>query len=251
VEEGRQIEAGSATEPSDKVVRLPRDWLGPRDDLVPFGRSTPPAAEPELAGFAPNDFWGERAAAVHSVVEAPEDKPAQNPPAGDSPTSTPKVRFGRQRLAAAAFVGIAAAAAVALLFGGSPHHVASGARLNIAAIVRSGVSRILNAGPPRIVARATSPRTTPRTVKHGRRRAPRRKPAPARGQHHTSPPPASTYVARASPPSPQPTYHPSVSSPAPRTVRSTHRAAPTTSTGAAVSPTGQNGALGPVQSPNG
>ena len=41
MEEGRQIEAGRAAESSDKVIRLPRDWLGPREDLVPFGYFTP------------------------------------------------------------------------------------------------------------------------------------------------------------------------------------------------------------------
>lgn len=239
MDEGRQIEVGSATEPSNKVVRLPRDWLGPPEELVPFGQSAPPPTEPDIAEFAPNDFWGERAAAIHSVVEAPEEAP----PADDST----KVRAGQRRFAAAALVGIAAAAALALLLGGSPNHVTNGPRLNLAAIVSSGVSRILKLGPPRVVAHATSPRP----VRHVSHRAPRPKPRPPRPERHSSPPPASTYVAHAPPPSPQPTYHPSVSAPVSRIVTSPHHDRPTTSSGAAVSPTGQNGALGPVQSPNG
>jgi hypothetical protein len=244
VEEGRQIEAGSATEPSNKVVRFPRDWLGPRDELVPLGQSAPPPTEPDLAAFAPDDFWGERAAAIHSVVQAPTDEPPLEPPA----TAPLKPRVVRRRLAAAALVGIAAAAALAFLLGGSPNHVTRNAPWNFAAIVSSGVSRILKLGPPQIVARATSPPT----VKHVRHRAPHHKAPPRRAEHHSSPRPASTYVAHASPPPrPQPTYHPSVSTPAPRIVTSPHRASSRTSSGATVSPTGQNGALGPVQSPNG
>lgn len=247
MDEGRQIEAGSATESSNKVVRLPRDWLGPHEELVPFGQSTPPPTEPDLTALAPNDFWGERAAAIHSAVQAPEDEAPDIPPTVE-PTS--KARLGRRHLAAAAFAGIAAVAALLLLFfGGSPNHVVGGARLNIAAIVDNGVARILNAGPPRVVPHIASSRT-PRPPKHVRHRAshPHRAPTPA--QHHRSLSRVSTPVVHESPPIAQPTYHPSVSSPAPRIVTTPHRAS-TTSSGATVSPTGQNGALGPVQSPNG
>jgi hypothetical protein len=250
VEKGRQIEAGSAPEQSDKVVRLPRDWLGPREDLVPFGPSPAPPAEPDLASFAPDDFWGERAAAIHSVVQAPPAEPPDDRPADDRPSPARKPRLRHQRLAAAvavAVAGIAAAGAVVLLFGGSPSHETGGARLNIAAIVSDGVSQILKAGPPRVVTRATAPRP----VNHVRHRAPRSKPAPPRTHHHTSPPSATTYVSHPSTPSPQPTYHPTVSSPAPRIVTTQTRAASRTSSAARVTPTGQNGALGPVQSPNG
>jgi hypothetical protein len=245
VEEDRQIEAGGATEQSDKVVRLPRDWLGPREHLVPFSQSTPPLVEPELDAFAPNDFWGERAAAIHSVVQAPEDDAPEEPPAGESE----KVRAGRRRLAAAAFVGIAAVAALAVLLGGSPSRVTSGPRLNIAAILNTGVSRILKGGPPHVVAHTTPPRP----VRHVRHHVPRPKPAPARVEHHSSRAPVSTYVARASTSS---LAQASTSSPppartSPRIVTSAHRTQPAASASTTVSPTGQNGALGPVQSPNG
>src|SRR5205823_7705074 len=47
----------------DKVIRLPRDWLGPREDLVPFGpsadrhspepsESEPPSGERDAPGDA-------------------------------------------------------------------------------------------------------------------------------------------------------------------------------------------------------
>jgi hypothetical protein len=243
VEEGREIEAGGATETSNKVVRLPRDWLGPPEELVPLGQSAQPPAEPDVTGFAPNDFWGERAAAVHSVVQAPEAEPPADPPT----IGSTKLRVGRRRLAAAAFAGIAAAAAVAFLLAGSPNHATPGARLNIAAIVSNGVSRILKLGPPRIAARAAAPHP----VRHVRHRPVRPKAPPVRVEHHSSPPPASTYVAHAPARVLQPTYHSSVSTAVPRIVASPHRAISRTSSVATVSPTGQNGALGPVQSPNG
>jgi hypothetical protein len=68
----------------DNVVRLPRDWLGPRDELVPFGPSAapkPPGSESEAgapsstaddgppAAVSPADFWGEHAAALHDAFE--------------------------------------------------------------------------------------------------------------------------------------------------------------------------------------
>jgi hypothetical protein len=243
VDEGRQIEAGSATDRSEKVVRLPRDWLGPREDLVPFSQAAPPPLEPELDAFAPNDFWGERAAVIHSVVQAPEDDARQDPPAGESE----KPRSGRRRLAAAAaVVGIAAAGALVILLGGSPNRATPGPRLNIAAILNSGISRILKGGPPHVVAHAT-PRRAVQPVRH---HVSRPTPAPARAEHHSSTPSVSTYVARASTSTARTTpVRPAP--PAPRIVTRTQRAQSTASASATVTPTGQNGALGPVQSPNG
>jgi hypothetical protein len=73
------------------VVQLPRDWLGPREDLVPFGRrargdgsDTPPkderAAEDREPQVGPpvddlvlsaEDFWGEGSAAVQNALQGP------------------------------------------------------------------------------------------------------------------------------------------------------------------------------------
>ena len=243
MEEGRQIELGTATERSDKVVRLPRDWLGPREDLIPFAQSDPHRCEPDA--FVPNDFWGERAAAIHSVVQAPEDEAPADAPAGEPPAPAPRSRL--LRLAAAALVVIAAAGAVPLLFGGSPTHVSGRDQLNIAAIVSNGVSRITNVGLPRLIARAT----TPRTLKHVIHRASRPKSMPARAHHHSFPRSASTNVAHASVLSARPTYQVTVTSQAPRVDTSAPSGRRSTSSSATVSPTGQVGALGPVSSPNG
>ena len=62
--DGRHAKPGGTemkTGNEDNVVRLPRDWLGPREDLIPFGPSA--EAEAEDAGLATppstHDFWGE------------------------------------------------------------------------------------------------------------------------------------------------------------------------------------------------
>lgn len=250
MEEGRQIQAGNPADASDKVVRLPRDWLGPREHLVPIAPSGPPPIAPESDEFAPtaDDFWGERSAAIHDVVQAPEPEP--RPGAADpEPARTPPKSRLVGRIAAVGLAGIAAIGAIVLLLSGSPRPNLGGARLNIAAILYTGVSRIERITPPRIVARGRvfpAVKSTPRRPTHARAAA-------VRTRHHTTPSPVSTYVAHA-----QPIYHPTVSPPAahvytpPPAASSIRRpAAATASSGATVSPTGQSGALGPVQSPNG
>lgn len=75
-------EPQSAAEQGGKVVPLPRDWLGPREDLVPFGPSAgagPPEEdggeppEPALTEVkrpvSPEDFWGEHSAALQGAVD--------------------------------------------------------------------------------------------------------------------------------------------------------------------------------------
>jgi len=79
----------------DNVVRFPRDWLGPLDELVPFGPSAT-ADAPDAGGRAEvvdlrpcaplgaADFWGEGSAAIHDVMQAPQ--PAEQPvPSGTAP----------------------------------------------------------------------------------------------------------------------------------------------------------------------
>jgi hypothetical protein len=60
--DGRHAKPGGREmETEDNVVRLPRDWLAPREELIPFG----PSAEAEDDGLATppstHDFWGEPA----------------------------------------------------------------------------------------------------------------------------------------------------------------------------------------------
>ena len=79
--DGRQTADGSALD--DNVVRLPRDWLGPRDELIPLGSS----ANGHSAARRPSasDFWGEASSSLQSAVEAP------------APPRRPSGRIGRCR----------------------------------------------------------------------------------------------------------------------------------------------------------
>jgi hypothetical protein len=75
--EGPPTENGKAGRDSN-VVRFPRDWIGPRDELVPFGprayeeseaRPSPPTADEAPPSAA--DFWGEGSAAVQDALQGP------------------------------------------------------------------------------------------------------------------------------------------------------------------------------------
>lgn len=120
----------------DKVIRLPRDWLGPREDLVPFGPSAhrqskepresesspgqpdawgddasarPPLEEvppPPLDPVSPDDFWGERSAAL----QGPLDHADREAAVGDA--SEPTLRRRRAPVLAG---GAAAAVAIGIL----------------------------------------------------------------------------------------------------------------------------------------
>ena len=64
----------------DNVVRLPVDWLGPRDELVPI-TPRPEAPQPSPAA----DFWGDGSAAIQApVIAAPKPGEAPSPDAADS-----------------------------------------------------------------------------------------------------------------------------------------------------------------------
>jgi len=57
------------------VVRFPRDWLGPREELIPFGPSAEgPSNDTRSAGRPPtaDDFWGESSSSIQDALQAPE-----------------------------------------------------------------------------------------------------------------------------------------------------------------------------------
>ena len=66
-------DGGNGAAGLDNVVRLPTDWLGSRDELVPIGRpDRTDDAEPDVAmPPAAEDFWGEASAAVQDALQAP------------------------------------------------------------------------------------------------------------------------------------------------------------------------------------
>jgi hypothetical protein len=109
--------------PGDNVVRLPRDWLGPREELVPLEGTTGAAAS---AGAPPraDDFWGEDSAALQDPWQAPED----TGPAVVSGGGVRQARWrgpafayrGRRRVAASvALVAAVAATGIGVAYAGS------------------------------------------------------------------------------------------------------------------------------------
>ena len=68
-------ESDETTKPAragDNVVRLPRDWLGPREELVPLEGTTGAASSAAVPPRA-DDFWGEDSAALQDAWQAPEE----------------------------------------------------------------------------------------------------------------------------------------------------------------------------------
>jgi hypothetical protein len=80
-----QTEVGKrGAESASNVVRLPRDWLGPRDKLVPFGRSAGHPLDPALSPPpSASDFWGEHSDALQGVLQHPGDVGASTALVGD------------------------------------------------------------------------------------------------------------------------------------------------------------------------
>ena len=285
--------------PQTNVVRL-EDWIGPYDELVPFGRRRPPR-EPHqpfddstpdgtfaISDPPPSaeDFWGERAGAIHDALQAPSEdwaaptdgsgrkteiRPDERSPrrrrrlvAGRrvghafSPTLASPVR--RRSLAAGAIVLAVVGVALAVMrFDTGPSASGGAAKTQVAFVLNDGVSRVLRLSLPVI-----EPRSRHRAVavRHSVRVA-RRVSHPHRdvsepvvtassdggGVVANSQPPATAYSAQLSPA----TTPPSSTSDTSRETSSssTSSGARSTASSAAVSPTGESGALGPVHSPNG
>ncbi len=85
-------------------MRLPRDWLGSPDELVPIGGSDRPGrfADEEPGSEMPpaaEDFWGEDSAAVQDALQGPTRHEPSGPPAtGLRPaTGAPGESRGRVR----------------------------------------------------------------------------------------------------------------------------------------------------------
>lgn len=72
------MEGDGQPDSSGNVVRLPRDWLGPREELVPIG---PRARAAERTDDDPADaqpptaasFWGEDSGSLQAPMQAPEE----------------------------------------------------------------------------------------------------------------------------------------------------------------------------------
>ena len=103
--EGPQSEdGGSGIRRDDNVVRLPRDWLGPREDLVPFGPSAQnqPDRPPLDLPLTADAFWSESSASVHDALQA---SPSDPNGLGSAELGRPRGRFpARGRVLAGGWV---------------------------------------------------------------------------------------------------------------------------------------------------
>jgi hypothetical protein len=271
-----QTTEGSKDAPQNVVPLW--DWIGPHDELVPFGRSgqehepEEPAEQASAATFAAeapasaSDFWGERAASVHDALQAPAEdwaraddgasvgSPTAHPIAS---TSTPARPFARLRLRWRFVLGAAAAvavtgAALALTLGGRAPTGAGPAKTQVASVLTDGMNRVLGLDLPVITPRPG--RAHPAVDRHrvaAARVAPHPRSVPERVRYARSA--AATVAAVSHPEAQAPTAQVGAANPpVPTTSDSVSTASNTpNSASAPVSATGQSGALGPIQSPNG
>lgn len=290
--EGPQTNEGNGLAPPDATVVQLGDWIGPRDELVPFGRrprprlperplaqaarprsvpepasnsapSNPPATATSEPPPSAEDFWGERAAAIHDALQAPADEWPPAAAAGDDPSRAESdaracVSNGGvsgRSLAAAACVAILALAGLATALnplggGASRHGAGGGPRLPLASVLNNGVSRALTLELSRIKLSTARPRI--RVVGSARARRQRTRSRPiSEPVHYTthaaiSHPGVPAYTVRVTPAASAPTdaAETQTSRPSPLEAR------PTSSRSTAPA-TGASGALGPIQSPNG
>ena len=86
--DGPTKDGNGATRNEENVIRLPRDWLGPPEELVPIGPAARARAAQLDVGDAPppaaDAFWSEDAAALHDAVQAPVGTAGErlSPPVG-------------------------------------------------------------------------------------------------------------------------------------------------------------------------
>lgn len=178
-EETRAGGSQTGSDEGNNVVRIPRDWFGPKDDLVPFGPRAWPEAEDRagLSAGAAGDaatpldaetFWGEDADSVHDVV-AGRSAVASGGPAREN---------RRTVIAAGVVVLLIAAAGLTVWLAGSPQRRSSPPEiasvrnkplvparrlLHTAANRSPATSRTLRFPVPRqrpVRHRSTAPRTT-------------------------------------------------------------------------------------------
>jgi hypothetical protein len=229
------------------VVPFPRDWLGPREELVPFG----PAASGD-AGRAPpsaSDFWSEDSAAVQ--------EPELVSPSHNGRVAAPRRMFPPRGMVVAALAGVVAL--TALLTTALVRHARS---------AQPGIAHSAAAGPLTLFAGFNS--TVVAGADLAGRIAARRWPQPRPVAHRTAATPRSTsrgtlaqaaQAAASSSPAPTPTPRTSTQvaqvvpqqiSPAPQVSHAVAASGTHSTTGARTPPAfGASGALGPGHSPNG
>jgi hypothetical protein len=117
---------GKETEGEDNVVRLPRDWLGPREELIPFGPSTEAEDDGLATPPSTHDFWGEPGTGLwepDSDGAEPRQRRALRGPRGSEMLSRSLAGVSEHRRAAGIASLIAAGVlALVLALGSSGRH---------------------------------------------------------------------------------------------------------------------------------
>lgn len=234
-----------------KVVRIPRDWFGPADELVPIGG---PEADAD-APLDPNTFWDGSSSSIQNAVERPRGAPSDEAPMERGEVAYPILgRFSRtvrirSLVASVVVLAVAAASITGWVLGGSHSKPLSSAL----ALVTSSQGPALSMRRPHPSAAEQQSRPTVRVsravrVHHARRKASSSSPGSVTEV---------TYRSNSAGPSPSTTsgYQPETSAQGPSTASTGGNSGATGSVTAAKqsSPTafGANGALGPMSSPDG
>jgi hypothetical protein len=180
-------------------VRLPRDWLGPREDLVPIGSSTRFADEEPGAERPPtaNDFWGETSATLQDTLDAPAGRST----AWIVRLSTRSIHApGRATTAVGLIAGLALIVSV---IGFSPSTKSNQDPLRAAAVLSGSVdapaSKPSLAASIRGIANHAAAQTTRRGERGRRAEVHRTVKRAERAAPHPSSPPHQTSVSRSSP----------------------------------------------------
>lgn len=98
------MEGGEERGSAGNVVRLPRDWLGPREELVPIGPRARPADQPdddpaESRPPTAASFWDEDSGALQAPMQAPTEAwRGQWAPGTPSPPAPPPPRSRRRTI---------------------------------------------------------------------------------------------------------------------------------------------------------
>lgn len=266
----RQTEdAGGATRNEENVVRLPRDWLGPREELVPIGRPASVAAAVTSGDDAlpptAEAFWSENSAALHDAVQGATSVSTASSAAPALPAGHgllhPRVRWPHRPVVQSRWLLVALpvlALLVLAVIGGTETPGARRAGHAPALTQTRSAAKLTAAGTEDNTQSAapSHPKAASARQRHrsrsglARPRVHRTRPRPPRhssARPHTS---RSTPPTDVSPPTAVSTRSISTGSPAVTGVSSTSRPSNESPTSTGHTPFGENGSLGPGHSPD-
>ncbi len=241
----------------DNVVRLPRDWLGPREELIPVGRSADGPID-EGASPSADAFWGESSASIQDALPALPDAAHMRDRPMVLARASELVRRHARIVSALAAAAVLAAVAVFGTGGHSSRHRTAGAAGGevMSSPFADAAPHVTSASRALVLDRALVHRATgrhrPRLGVHRSHHPRAEHPVAAAPQpvQYTSPPPpssAGSETTAASEATPNPVSSPSPTTDATPSTESTSPASSSSSQAAL----GANGALAPGSSPDG